>query len=73
MRVLQEIRGKAGRVLPAGATPDLLMVNCTPVKLDYIRLLLICLQMGIPCEIVIKELNVSGMVFLFLGLGSRAF
>lgn len=57
MRVLQEIRGKAGRVLPAGATPDLLMVNCTPVKLDYIRLLLICLQMGIPCEIVIKELN----------------
>lgn len=48
------------------------MVNCTPVKLDYIRSVPISLQMGISCKIVIKELNYWWMVFLFLG-PSRTF
>lgn len=71
--VQQELRGKGRRLLPADAPPDLLVLNCTPAKLDYIRSVLICFQMGISCEIVIKGLNYSGMVFLFLGPGSRAF
>lgn len=72
--VQQEIRQILGASsLLMHPPPDLLMLNCTPAKLDYISLVLICLQMGISCEIVINGLNYSGMVFLFLGPGFRAF